>query len=312
LAKIAANLKRLTPGDDGAAGRLRTRVLAATDDWSVEDVTCTAGPRDAPFEEQHSCFRIALVGNGTFQCQGPRGEALMTPGALLLGTPGECFECGHEHGTGDRCLSFGYSPSYFERLAADAGTRGRLLFDALRVPPIRELAPLVAASTAAWDEPSGALPPAWNELGMQLAAAALRVTGRVPRPSRVPLNAEGGVTRAVRLIDRDPCAALPLAELAREASLSRYHFLRAFALSTGLTPHRYVLRARLRAAAARLMVTDERIIDVALGSGFGDVSNFNRAFRTEFGASPRAHRARSGDAPSRRSRSTRRVGADRG
>jgi len=37
-------------------------------------------------------------------------------------------------------------------------------------------------------------------------------------------------------------------------------------------------------------VTEPRkIIDVALDSGFGDVSNFNRAFRAEFGVSPRVY-----------------------
>jgi AraC-like DNA-binding protein len=33
-----------------------------------------------------------------------------------------------------------------------------------------------------------------------------------------------------------------------------------------------------------------KVIDIALDCGFGDVSNFNRAFRTEFGVSPRVFR----------------------
>src|SRR5204862_456286 len=77
-----------------------------------------------------------------------------------------------------------------------------------------------------------------------------------------------------------------------ECGLSPYHFLRTFERLTGVTPHQYVLRARLRAAATRLATEAGRVIDVALDSGFGDISNFNRAFRTEFGASPRAYRQR--------------------
>ncbi len=34
----------------------------------------------------------------------------------------------------------------------------------------------------------------------------------------------------------------------------------------------------------------DKVLDVALDCGFGDVSNFNRAFRSEFGMSPRAFR----------------------
>jgi AraC-like DNA-binding protein len=74
--------------------------------------------------------------------------------------------------------------------------------------------------------------------------------------------------------------------------LSPYHFLRTFARLTGLTPHQYVRRARLRRAAAQLGTGDVPIIDVALACGFPDVSNFNRAFRSEFGITPTAQRAR--------------------
>ena len=59
---------------------------------------------------------------------------------------------------------------------------------------------------------------------------------------------------------------------------------------TGLTPHQYARRARLREAAAHLATSSARVIDVALDCGFADVSNFNRAFRDEFGVSPRVYR----------------------
>jgi AraC-like DNA-binding protein len=81
-----------------------------------------------------------------------------------------------------------------------------------------------------------------------------------------------------------------LQHLAKDAGLSPYHFLRTFTRLTGVTPHQFALRARLREAALRLSRSDDRVIDIALDCGFGDVSNFNRAFRTEFGTSPRAYR----------------------
>jgi AraC-like DNA-binding protein len=98
------------------------------------------------------------------------------------------------------------------------------------------------------------------------------------------------VTRAVRTIERRPEATLPLDRLAREAGLSPYHFLRTFERLTGVTPHQYILRARLREAAMRLASESRNVLDIALDCGFGDVSNFNRAFRAEFGLSPRAYR----------------------
>ena len=53
-----------------------------------------------------------------------------------------------------------------------------------------------------------------------------------------------------------------------------------------MTPHRYVLRARLREAALRLRTRDDSVLEIALGTGFGDLSNFNHAFRAEFGVNP--------------------------
>jgi len=274
----------------GAKPGLAVRTLSAGDGWAVEDVVCTYRPSDAAFEERHARYRVALVGAGTFNCRGPHGRELLTPGSLLLGNAEESFECGHEHGSGDRCLAFAYSPEMFEQLAFDAGVRGKPRLAALRVPPLRELASLVADSCAVWITASPQL--AWDDLAVRFAAAAARFSGGPTRTPRSPRNAERGVVRAVRLIERDPSQPLELGALACEASLSRFHFVRAFARATGLTPHRYVLRARLRRAAVRLATNDARVVDIAIASGFGDVSNFNHAFRMEFGVTPRAHRAR--------------------
>ena len=59
----------------------------------------------------------------------------MTPGSLLFGNVGQCFECGHDHASGDRCVAFHFSPELFERIAADAGVpRGARSFRMSRVP----------------------------------------------------------------------------------------------------------------------------------------------------------------------------------
>lgn len=294
MGKIAVSLNEACAERDrlGASAGLRAQRLATGDGWFVEDVLCTHRPSDASFEERHTHYRVALVGAGTFACRGPHGRALLTPGSLLLGNAEDGFECGHEHGTGDRCLAFGYSPQMFEQLAFEAGVRGPARLKAVRVPPIGALAPLVAEASAAWAASGAAADAAWDELAVRWAAAAATFAAQPTRAPRSPLNAERGVARAVRLIERDAFARLTLDALAREAKLSRFHFVRVFARVTSLTPHRYLLRARLRAAAVRLITRDARVVDVAMMSGFGDVSSFNRAFRAEFGTTPRAYRTR--------------------
>jgi AraC-like DNA-binding protein len=46
----------------------------------------------------------------------------------------------------------------------------------------------------------------------------------------------------------------------------------------------------LRNAAAEIASGSRKVVDVALGCGFGDLSNFNRAFKRELGVSPREWR----------------------
>jgi AraC family transcriptional regulator len=273
----------------GQPGRASSHVLARGEGWSVADVVCTSGPADHVFEEQHRRYSIAIVLVGTFQYRSRAGHALMTPGSLMLGSPGQCFECGHEHAEGDRCVSFWYAPEYFERLAADAGLANRKAFVIPRIPPVRTLAPVVAATAAKATDATRA---PWDEIGVELAAGAVALANGMTVGHRSPVNAEPRVTHVLRLLDRSPQGSFTLDEMAQDAGLSPYHFLRTFERLTGVTPHQYVLRARLRQAALRLVSGRDKIVDVALDCGFGDLSNFNRAFRAEFGLTPRAYRRR--------------------
>ena len=277
--------------ESGSPGGTIPRVVARGDGWSVADVLCTSGPRDRPFEERHDRYAIAVVVAGTFLYRSPTGRGVMTPGSLLLGNTGHCFECGHQHGEGDRCVSFWYDTEYFERLAADAGARGRRAgFAVSRLPPVRSLSPLV---TRAWAGTLGTRTVPWEELAIVLASRSLELAANVGFMSaRRPLNAEALITRAVREIDHHPAGDHRLGRLARHAGVSPFHFLRTFEHVVGVTPHQYVLRTRLRHAAVRLRAEAEKVIDIALDCGFGDVSNFNRAFRTEFGMSPRTFRTK--------------------
>lgn len=273
----------------GAPGGTASRALASGEGWSVADVVCTSGPDDRPFEERHDQVGVAIVVAGSFGYRSAAGRALLAPGAVMLGAPGQCFECGHEHGRGDRCIAFGYQPEYFERIAADAGARAaerRLRHP--RLPPLRALAPVVARAGAGL---LGSGAAAWDELAVELAARAVALSAGLPLGARgLPPGAEARVARAIRRIERDPDREHPLAALAAEAGLSPFHFLRAFERVAGVTPHQFVLRCRLRAAALALAARPAPVLEVAYDAGFGDLSNFNRSFRAEFGASPTAFR----------------------
>jgi AraC family transcriptional regulator len=288
LAKIAVEVERALSQRQlhGDPGRTNTRLLARGHGWIVQDVVCTSGPQDRPFEEQHSSTSIAIVVAGSFQYRSAAGCELMSPGSLLLGNAGQCFECGHEHASGDRCIAFHYSTEYFERLGIEPK------FSAPRLPNLPALSPLVAR---AYTTLLASADNAWEELCLELAVRTVQLANNTsPHPNATAPGALARVTSVVRLIEQCPTTELSLENLAREAGLSPYHFLRTFTQLTGLTPHQYILRTRLREAAIRLADSrtspPSKILDIALDCGFDDLSNFNRAFRAEFGTTPRNYR----------------------
>ena len=107
------------------------------------------------------------------------------------------------------------------------------------------------------------------------------------------------VELTLRHVLRDLCADFSVAELARRCGLSRSYFTRAFRISMGTPPHRWLLRQRVRRAGEMLEQTDECICTIALLCGFADQSHLTRLFHAHVGESPAAWRRlrRAGMAP---------------
>jgi AraC family transcriptional regulator len=269
----------------GHGGSAASRAMAKGEGWQVYDICCTCGPGDRPYEERRQTTSISLVVSGSFAFRDARGRALLGPGSLLLVNAGRAFECSHHHGEGDRCLSFHYEPELMDRLAHDAGA-ARPLFDSPVLPPLRALAGLTARAMAAAESAC-----ALEEVAFALVGAVIPHAGR-PRRSAPCSSAQhhARISRVLREMERDVARGYTIAGLARMAGLSPYHFLRTFKHETGITPHQWLLRARLRDAARRLASSQAPVTEVALDAGFEDLSNFMRTFRAEFGISPRRYR----------------------
>ena len=174
----------------------------------------------------------------------------------------------------------------FESVARDAGAT-RAGFACSDLPPLRAFAPLTARAAAALQRPVEL-----EEVAYGLAGAAFRAAdARACAAPAATAQHLARITEVLRYLDTRAAEKHTVAGLARLAGISPYHFLRTFKQATGVTPHQWLLRARLRAAAQRLTATRERVTDIALDVGFEDLSNFVRSFRAEFGVSPRSYRA---------------------
>jgi AraC-like DNA-binding protein len=109
--------------------------------------------------------------------------------------------------------------------------------------------------------------------------------------ARVTVPSTRHLLRAKDFADARYFEPLTVAELAREAGMSRAYFSREFKRAFGESPHAYVLTRRLERAASLLRNTDRPVTEICLAVGWGSLGSFSASFRRIYGQSPLAYRA---------------------
>jgi AraC family transcriptional regulator len=102
---------------------------------------------------------------------------------------------------------------------------------------------------------------------------------------------KSGVAKVIDYIHANPGANISLVAMAEIAGVSPNHFLLLFTKETGLTPHRYVLRARIDSAKVQLTDKSLSIAEVSRLSGFRTQEHFTKVFRKIVGVTPREFRS---------------------
>jgi AraC-like DNA-binding protein len=92
--------------------------------------------------------------------------------------------------------------------------------------------------------------------------------------------------RACERLESDLGGKLTLEQIAADFDLSVSHFSRAFRISTGLPPHQWLLRQRVKAAQQLMTVRDLPLSEIAISAGFANQSHFTRVFSAIVGISP--------------------------
>lgn len=100
------------------------------------------------------------------------------------------------------------------------------------------------------------------------------------------------VLKAREYIEKHKSEELSLADVAKAAGASVFHFCKVFHKATGLKFTDYVARVRLEDARNRLLNPNLRISEIAYDVGFQSLTQFNRTFKRVFGQSPSEFRAR--------------------
>jgi AraC-like DNA-binding protein len=268
---------------------MRVTTLLQRPAISVSDFRCDARLGDTPFVERHHAHSISYVRKGSFGCCSRGRSFELVVGSVLVGHPGDEYVCSHDHVCGDECLSFFLSPELVEAIGDRAET-----WQIVCAPPLPELMVLGEWAQAAAD---GRTDAGLDEIGELFAGRFVEVvSGHQPKLARATARDRRRVVEAALWIQAHSHREIDLAQAARQADISRFHFLRLFTGVLGVTPHQYLVRSRLRRAARLLADEDRPITDIAYDVGFNDLSNFVRTFHRAAGVSPlKFRRASRGD-----------------
>lgn len=262
---------------------MKTTLLESTS-LSVFDYRCTMGPDDKPFPEQHARHSLSYVRKGSFGYETRGCSHELVAGAVMLGHAGDEYTCSHPHHVcGDECLSFQLSPA----LADEMGVHKNALRTGC-VPPTPELMVYGELAQAAG---RGSSDIGLDEAAMLFVSRFVETTsGKAQKAAPATARDRRRAVESALWIDAHADRPIDLESTAKAAGVSPFHFLRLFSNVLGVTPHQYLVRARLR-RAAKLLADDARsITSVAFDVGFGDLSNFVRTFHRAAGVSPRKFR----------------------
>jgi AraC family transcriptional regulator len=98
------------------------------------------------------------------------------------------------------------------------------------------------------------------------------------------------VRRAIEYIYANLAADIRLADIAGAAGLSTFHFARVFRKTTGMTPHRYLIQARVGKVKELLRESELSLAAIADEAGFSDQSHMSKVFRSITGVTPKTFR----------------------
>lgn len=227
----------------------------------------------------HDQFGIGLIERGAQKSASGRGLVEAGAGDMITVNPGEVHDGAPFDASGRRWRMLYLDPSPVLDAARDIAPADQGF--EFKAPVIRD-----AALTTRFQQLFDAATADADTLRSDSALLTLVAQLLRPRPAGRPALVTG-VSAARERMDDDPAASTTLADLARDAGLSRYQFLRAFTHFTGLPPHAYLLQRRVQ-QARRLVRAGVALADAAAASGFADQSHMTRCFTRNFGLTPGA------------------------
>ena len=125
-----------------------------------------------------------------------------------------------------------------------------------------------------------------------LLTLARRLRGDSPRENddRGRVGADRTVSEVIDYIEAHITEDLSLDSVAERVFLNKFYLARLFKKETNTTLHRFILKKRLL-LSKKFIENELPIVEVCRRSGFNDYSHFFRAFKNEYGITPKQYHA---------------------
>ena len=129
-------------------------------------------------------------------------------------------------------------------------------------------------------------------LFLQLMVQLNRMALQTKTPDKEERQLSELVRKSMDYIRDNLSKPLSLEEIANHLYVSKYHLSHAFSRDVGVSVYRYIMLRRLLMARQQLL-TGQSAGQVSIVCGFSDYASFYRAFKAEYGVSPRQYAANS-------------------
>lgn len=246
--------------------------------------TLKSGSRLSPILLQIGYF-ISPTGGSVTPFRIPRHRVLvewLTHGPIFHPETGEEVPAGSIflHREGDQTVSRCLPDSHYECMTA--------LFD-VEADPLSDACPRYVG----WPEEEGGVSFARDmvfrhhhtRLGVDVLGPLIwaQLSYRVVLASRASQKVPRRISASLQEMERRYAEPLQMEALADQVGLSPSHFHARFKEVMEMTPHRYLVQLRMRAARHRLVTTSDPIKAISFDVGYANAENFCRAFKKETG-----------------------------
>jgi AraC family transcriptional regulator len=262
----------------------RTRPLFASELVHVERFDHPHGDPVPAAEEPSTRFSANFVESGAFTVSAGRTRWEVGRDSLFVTAPGRWY--GYDHADEqpcDVCLRVVFDDRWREDLA---DVPLSTLASSSPVVPLTNRRAYLRDRLLHHIEEGAPLSTVESVCGEILMGAAEDSRAARPLYRRAQLSWYAKrIDRARELFEQEYACDQSLHAVSRSVGMSVFHFARIFRELTGVPPHQYLIRRRLRAALDALG-SGATVTDACFASGFSNLSHFIRMFRARYGVSP--------------------------